>query len=198
MILVFHDITELKQLEATRRDFVANVSHELRTPLTAIRGYAETLAGGAVTIPSWPPSSSASSNGTRNGSAGSSTICSTLSDLELGRTELQRTRACAGRPPFDAAVDVLHEKAARGQVEIHRELGPTCRRCDRRPRPCRAGAGQPDRQRRQVHAAGRTGDRGARVAGPHPARRARRRRQLGRDRRRRHRRRRAREATCRG
>ena len=42
-ILVFHDITEIKQFEKTRSDFVANVSHELRTPLTAIRGYAETL-----------------------------------------------------------------------------------------------------------------------------------------------------------
>ena len=42
-ILVFHDITEVKRLEAIRSDFVANVSHELRTPLTAIRGYVETL-----------------------------------------------------------------------------------------------------------------------------------------------------------
>src|SRR5262249_4650649 len=50
-ILVFHDITELKKLETTRRDFVANVSHELRTPLTAIRGYAETLLNGAVNNP---------------------------------------------------------------------------------------------------------------------------------------------------
>ena len=42
-IWVFHDMTEGKQLERMRSDFVANVSHELRTPLTAIRGYAETL-----------------------------------------------------------------------------------------------------------------------------------------------------------
>jgi len=42
-VLVVHDITGLKRLEAVRRDFVANVSHELKTPLTVIRGYAETL-----------------------------------------------------------------------------------------------------------------------------------------------------------
>ncbi len=42
-VLVLHDITGLKKLEAVRRDFVANVSHELKTPLTVIRGYAETL-----------------------------------------------------------------------------------------------------------------------------------------------------------
>src|SRR5712671_3288492 len=42
-ILVFHDLTRLKQLESARKDFVANVSHELRTPLSLIKGYVETL-----------------------------------------------------------------------------------------------------------------------------------------------------------
>jgi len=46
-ILVFHDVTRLKQLERTREDFVANVSHELRTPLSLIKGYVETLLDGA-------------------------------------------------------------------------------------------------------------------------------------------------------
>ncbi len=44
-VLVMHDLTELRRLEAVRRDFVANVSHELKTPLTSISGYAETLLG---------------------------------------------------------------------------------------------------------------------------------------------------------
>jgi two-component system phosphate regulon sensor histidine kinase PhoR len=42
-VLVLHDITDLKNADQIRRDFVANVSHELRTPLTAIKGYAEAL-----------------------------------------------------------------------------------------------------------------------------------------------------------
>ena len=44
-VLVLHDLTEMRRLEAVRRDFVANVSHELKTPLTSISGYAETLLG---------------------------------------------------------------------------------------------------------------------------------------------------------
>jgi PAS domain S-box-containing protein len=44
-VLVMHDLTDLRRLEAVRRDFVANVSHELKTPLTSISGYAETLLG---------------------------------------------------------------------------------------------------------------------------------------------------------
>jgi len=42
-VVLFHDITELKQLDQIRRDFVANVSHELRTPLSILRGYIEVL-----------------------------------------------------------------------------------------------------------------------------------------------------------
>lgn len=42
-VCVFQDVTELKQLEQVRIDFVANVSHELRTPLTSVKGYAQTL-----------------------------------------------------------------------------------------------------------------------------------------------------------
>lgn len=42
-VVVFHDITRIKQLEVVRQEFVANVSHELRTPLAIFRGYLETL-----------------------------------------------------------------------------------------------------------------------------------------------------------
>ena len=50
-ILVFHDLTRLKQLERQREEFVANVSHELRTPLSLIKGYVETLLDGAADNP---------------------------------------------------------------------------------------------------------------------------------------------------
>ena len=42
-VILFHDVTQLRQMEEIRRDFVANVSHELRTPLSIFRGYLETL-----------------------------------------------------------------------------------------------------------------------------------------------------------
>jgi two-component system phosphate regulon sensor histidine kinase PhoR len=51
MLLVTHDLTRVRQLENTRRDFVANVSHELRTPLSMIKGYVETLIDGAKDDP---------------------------------------------------------------------------------------------------------------------------------------------------
>lgn len=47
-VVVFHDVTKLRELEAVRREFVANVSHEFRTPLAIINGYVETLLDGAL------------------------------------------------------------------------------------------------------------------------------------------------------
>jgi len=38
-IVVFRDVSRIRELEDLRRDFTATISHELRTPLTAIKGY---------------------------------------------------------------------------------------------------------------------------------------------------------------
>jgi len=43
IVITLHDISKIKNLERTKKDFVSNVSHELRTPLTAIKGFVETL-----------------------------------------------------------------------------------------------------------------------------------------------------------
>lgn len=43
IVLVFHDISERKNLQKIKKDLIANVSHELRTPLTAIKGFVETI-----------------------------------------------------------------------------------------------------------------------------------------------------------
>ncbi|MEX0717411.1 MAG: ATP-binding protein [Planctomycetaceae bacterium] len=51
VVLVLHDVTELRRLENLRREFVSNVSHELKTPLTSIQAYTETLLEGAIDEP---------------------------------------------------------------------------------------------------------------------------------------------------
>ena len=47
IIVSLKDVSELREAEQMRSDFVANVSHELRTPLTALSGFIETLKGTA-------------------------------------------------------------------------------------------------------------------------------------------------------
>lgn len=48
IIVVLHDVTDVRRLEKMRSDFVANVSHELKTPITSVKGFAETLLDGAM------------------------------------------------------------------------------------------------------------------------------------------------------
>ena len=120
-ILVLHDVTRVRRLESMRADFVANVSHELRTPLTAIRGYAETLLGGAL-----------DDRGRamqflqvieRHSERLSRLIDDllTLSDLELGRTELHPE-------PFELAgivegvLEVLQPKAEGKGIDLRMDV----------------------------------------------------------------------------
>ncbi|ARU60444.1 hypothetical protein CBW65_04685 [Tumebacillus avium] len=50
-VVLMHDVSEWRQLERMRSEFVANVSHELRTPITAVKGFSETLLDGALNDP---------------------------------------------------------------------------------------------------------------------------------------------------
>ncbi len=47
-LIVMRDVTELRRLDSSRREFVANISHELRAPLAAIKAMVETLIDGAL------------------------------------------------------------------------------------------------------------------------------------------------------
>jgi len=51
LVILLQDVTEIKQTEQVRRDFVANVSHELRTPVAALKALVETLEAGAIEDP---------------------------------------------------------------------------------------------------------------------------------------------------
>ena len=120
-ILVLHDVTRVRRLESMRADFVANVSHELRTPLTAIRGYAETLLGGALDDRARALQFLQVIE--RHSERLSRLIDDllTLSDLELGRTELHPE-------PFElegiveGVLEVLRAKAEGKGIDLRMEL----------------------------------------------------------------------------
>jgi len=48
VLLLFQDLTELRDLQTMRREFVGNISHELRTPLASLKAMVETLKDGAI------------------------------------------------------------------------------------------------------------------------------------------------------
>lgn len=50
-IILFTDISTIRDLERNRRELVSSISHDLRTPVTSIRGYVEALSDGVATTP---------------------------------------------------------------------------------------------------------------------------------------------------
>ena len=47
VLLTLHDLTRIRQVETSQKEFVSNVSHELRNPMAAIKAMVETLESGA-------------------------------------------------------------------------------------------------------------------------------------------------------
>ncbi len=123
LVLVLHDVSELRRLETVRRDFVANVSHELRTPLTAIKGYAETLLGSAGDDGETRTRflKVIDRHAERLGRLIDDLL--TLSDLEFGRTPLRR-RALPVAPAIDDVVQFLADGASRRGLTLTAAIAP--------------------------------------------------------------------------
>ncbi len=128
-ILVFHDLTRLKQLERTREEFVANVSHELRTPLSLIKGYVETLLDGARNNPEVAERFLKIIE--RNAGRLDLLIQDllTISALESGRMKLN-LQPVELRPLVDKVFTDLNAKAESKQVQLVNEVAGLCARAD--------------------------------------------------------------------
>jgi two-component system phosphate regulon sensor histidine kinase PhoR len=122
-IAIFHDITQLKKLELTGKDFVANISHEIKTPITVIQGFAETLLEDAL------EDTEHVHKFLRTIKANSERINSlvddlmTISKLELGVITVQKTAVDledVGRQ----IVEMLRDKAEAKNLTITMELLP--------------------------------------------------------------------------
>jgi two-component system phosphate regulon sensor histidine kinase PhoR len=120
-ILVFHDLTRLKQLERTRQEFVANVSHELRTPLSLIKGYVETLRDGALKNPQVAPKFLETID--RNAERLTLLIedLLTISELESGRMKLQLD-AVSLRPIVEKVLGDFRDRASAKQIELKADV----------------------------------------------------------------------------
>ena len=132
MIVVFHDVTDLRRLETIRTDFVANVSHELRTPVTAISTAAETLLGGALS----DPDEAVEFVGVID--RHSHRLRQLVDDLlDLAKLEAKNFRLVLSdlevRPILDHAILLMDESARRRRMTLTLAPGPALRaRIDRR------------------------------------------------------------------
>jgi two-component system phosphate regulon sensor histidine kinase PhoR len=121
VVMVLHDITELRRLEQVRTEFVANVSHELRTPLTAIHGYLETLLDGALEEPEHARKflEIVFRHTERLGRL--TDDLTDLSNIELGRISL-RLEPTAVADVADSVLAIIAPRAASGQVTVEAAL----------------------------------------------------------------------------
>jgi two-component system phosphate regulon sensor histidine kinase PhoR len=121
VVMVLHDITELRRLEQVRTEFVANVSHELRTPLTAIHGYLETLLDGALEEPENARKflEIVFRHTERLGRL--TDDLTDLSNIELGRISL-RLEPTVVSDVADSVLAIIAPRAVAGQVSVEAKL----------------------------------------------------------------------------
>ena len=121
VVVVFHDITRLKQLENVRKEFVANVSHELRTPLSIIKGYVETL------LDEQPPDAATSRQFLQTVQKHSRRLEALIADLlSISELESQQARLnlapVALRPTVEAVLEELRQRAADKKMTVALEI----------------------------------------------------------------------------
>ena len=123
MVIVLHDITELRRLEQVRTEFVANVSHELRTPLTAIHGYVETLLGGALEEPENARKFLEVVHRQTGRLGRLINDLTDLSNIELGKVSL-RLAPTSLDEVLDSVLAVIRPRAQAGGVAVGVEMPP--------------------------------------------------------------------------
>jgi two-component system sensor histidine kinase SenX3 len=118
-VVIVDDVSELRRLEAVRRDFVANVSHELRTPVGAMGVLAETLADERDPEVMRRLAERITAEAERAGRLIDDLL--DLSRIEAGGLHRERVDLAA---VVGAAVDRVAPLAAQAGVEVVRRGGP--------------------------------------------------------------------------
>lgn len=116
-LIALHDITQLKKLEAARKDFVANVSHEIKTPITAIQGFAETLLEGGLDDPGYAIKfmETIKANSMRINNLVDDLM--TISKIELGVIRVEKTEVVF-EDAAEAVLAMLRDKAVKKGLSI--------------------------------------------------------------------------------
>lgn len=121
IVLVFHDISELRRLEQVRAEFVANVSHELRTPLTAIKGYLETLLDEAPNEPATHRRFLEVAHTHADRLSRLINDLSRLSDIETGKVVLQ-ARSVALQEFVNDILAIFEKEASKRSIVLQNEV----------------------------------------------------------------------------
>jgi two-component system phosphate regulon sensor histidine kinase PhoR len=123
VLLLFQDLTELRNLQTMRRELVGNISHELGTPIAGIKAMVETLRRGAIDDKPAAQDFLARIESEADRLAQMVAELTQLSRIESDRAELKMVPVDLN----DLVNEVLEELgalAARQQVTLQKELSP--------------------------------------------------------------------------
>jgi two-component system, OmpR family, phosphate regulon sensor histidine kinase PhoR len=116
-LLLFQNLTRVRQLETVRQDFISNISHELRTPLSSLKALTETLLETALDD---PPAARQFLQRMETEVDALSLMVSELLELtriESGRVPL-KMEAVSARELIDQAVERLRLQAERAGLSV--------------------------------------------------------------------------------
>ena len=120
-LALLQDLTEVRRVEAVRRDFIANVSHELRTPLASLKAIVETLEEGAVAEPEVAGDFLSKMHSEVDGMAHLVGELLELSRIESGQATL-RLEPASPEPVVRRAAARLRPQAVRAGLDLETQL----------------------------------------------------------------------------
>lgn len=121
VLLTLHDLTRIRQVETSQKEFVSNVSHELRNPMASIKAMVETLESGAVNDPKIALDFLGRMRGDVDRINGLVNDLLELSRMESGQFRVE-SEPIALAPLVQGVAKKFDEDAASGEVAIVAEI----------------------------------------------------------------------------
>lgn len=121
VLLLLQDLTELRNLQTTRRELIGNISHEFRTPLAGIKAMVETLGGGAIDDKKAAQDFLVRIEGEVDRLTQLVAELTALSRIETGKTELKKEPVDLNELAEEVTVQ-LSPQAERQKLSIAREF----------------------------------------------------------------------------
>jgi two-component system phosphate regulon sensor histidine kinase PhoR len=123
ILILFQDLTDIRNLQTTRRELIGNISHEFRTPLAGIKAMVETLQDGAVKDKEAALDFLSRIDGEIDRLTQMVAELTELSRIETGKAEL-KLESVNINGIIGEVINQLSPQAERQQLNIKTELAP--------------------------------------------------------------------------
>ncbi len=123
VLILFQDLTDMRNLQTTRRELIGNISHEFRTPLASIKAMVETLHNGAINDKKASMDFLTRIDGEIDRLTQMVAELTELSRIETGKSELKLDTTDLNAL-IEEVINQLGPQAERQQIAFKKELDP--------------------------------------------------------------------------